>query len=212
MALDEAVYGEMVSVGNSTAPASGPHTPGRSMGPGTAPAEASESVGEMVAVGNSVAPASGTHEPSSIVAVPGNRSQTAAASDLGYAINLSNGEITVPTPGHISALPQRWAVRTMANSQPGFTFNPTLYNASLADRDLYHPGNPRTAKPGPESQMMSDQFPPAPGAPLGTRYGGSGRGGEGRGFFGRIVTKQRARKVLGPRKPKPRMFPRLGGR
>jgi hypothetical protein len=137
------------------------------------------------------------------------RSQTNAAADPGTDIRQSDGQVTIASPGHISGLPMEWAVQSMANSQPGWTFNPTLYNPSLADRDLYHTGNPRTAKPGPESQGMADEFPPAPGAPLGTRYGGSGRGGSDRGFFGKVVTRARARKVLGPRKPKARMFQKL---
>ena len=208
--LDPAVAEELLA---SPVPPVGSHHTTRVMDqsntpPGTGPPSDGEPTPSS-GPGESLAPAIGPHEPNPDMGGTEwgvNYSQTAAASDLGQDIRQSNGEVAVPTPGRISGLPHLWADEAMYRSQPGFTFNPTLYVAGFANRDLYRPGNPRTASRGPESQGMADEFPPAPGAPLGTRYP-QGAGGP-QGFFGRTVTKARARKVLGPHR-RPRRFPKL---
>jgi hypothetical protein len=210
VSLDPSVAADLLT---PEGPPVGSHTAGRTMGESSPPGVAGPSTGiyvDSAGAGNSLAPADGPHEPSPVVAGAEwgvNRSQTAAASDPGTDIRQSNGEVAVPTPGHVSGLPLEWADSAMANSQPGWTFNPTLYVPGLGARNLYHVGNPRTARPGPQSQGMADTFAPAPGAPLGTRYARETARGEG--FVGRTVTKARARKILGPRKPRHRAFPKL---
>ena len=153
---------------------------------------------------HSTAPAQGEHEPSPLVGGDSwydHYSQTAAASDPGrVTIEFSNGQEVVPSPDHISGLPLEWASAKMANSQPGFTFRPTLFARIRKPHLIYRPGSSRIADPGPPSQ--GPQYPPAPGLPLGERRPSIVPPSSAGPFKGDTVTAKLARKFMGPRGPK----------
>lgn len=211
--LDPGILEGLLS-GDQSGPPVGTHTAGRGMREGEPTRPGAPAPGEMVAAGNSLAPADGDHEPSEFVGSIGPRSQTAAAADPGTDIRESNGEVRVPT-GPAAALPLEWSVFTMRQSTgPGEEYiAPTLHVAGLANRDLYHVGNPRSADPGPESQGSADLYSPAPGAPLGTRRGGRGAGRTGPiGFLGKVVTRRAAARRYGTRERLIPKLPKLPGR
>ncbi len=189
-----------VSQGTSLAPADGDYLPPR---PGRAVEEPPQTYPvEWVSVGNSLAPAEGQHEPSPLIGSPMGRSQTGAASDPGTVqVAFSNGEVVIPSPGHISGLPVEWASDAMANSQPGFTYRPTLFSRIREPELIYHVGSARYAKPGPESMGAADLYRPAPGLPVGeTRPQIVPPGSAGMaGFRGNTVTAKLAKRFMGPR-------------